>query len=64
MPLLGIQRRPWTATTLSPAFSAADANSLEIVSNTELAMSGKTPFLDCENRIEDSHGTRIRQTAR
>src|SRR5712672_2524227 len=41
MPLVGIQRRAWTATTLLPTFSAADANSLEIVSNIELATSSK-----------------------
>jgi hypothetical protein len=48
MPLVGIQRRAWTATTLTPAVSAADANSFEIVSIIELAMSGKTPFLNYE----------------
>jgi hypothetical protein len=53
MPLVGIQRRAWMATTLPPAFSAADANSLEIVSNIELAMFSKTPFLNCEYRIQD-----------
>jgi hypothetical protein len=41
MPLVGIQRRAWTATTLPPAFSAAAENSFEIVSSIELAMSGK-----------------------
>jgi hypothetical protein len=51
MPLVGIQRRAWTATTLLPTFSAADANSLEIVASIELAMSCKTPFLNCESRI-------------
>jgi hypothetical protein len=35
MPLVGIQRRAWTATTLPPTFSAADANSLEIVSRAD-----------------------------
>jgi hypothetical protein len=44
MPLVGIQRRAWTATTLPPTFSAAAANSLEIVSNIELLMSSKSPF--------------------
>jgi hypothetical protein len=43
MPLVGIQRRAW-ATTLPPAFSAADANSFEIVSNIELGMFRKTSF--------------------
>src|SRR6266567_9033287 len=64
MPLVGIQRRAWTATTLLPTFSAADANSLEIVSIIELAMSSKTPFLNCENRIEDKNLRRIRRMAR
>jgi len=64
MPLVGVQRRAWTATTLLPTFSAADANSLEIASSIELAMSSKTPFLNYESRIEDSNGRRIRQTAR
>jgi len=27
-------------------------------------MSSKTPFLNCENRIEDKNGRRIRQMAR
>jgi hypothetical protein len=27
-------------------------------------MSSKTPFWNCENRIEDSHGRRIRHMAR
>jgi hypothetical protein len=31
-----------------PTFSAADANSLEIVSSIELAMSSKTPFRNCK----------------
>jgi hypothetical protein len=44
MPLVGIQRRAWTATTLPPALSAADANSLDIVSNIELVMFSKNPF--------------------
>src|ERR1700726_2481751 len=64
MPLVGIQRRAWTATTLLPTLSAADANSFEIASSIELAMSSKTPFLNCENRIEDKNGRRIRQMAR
>ncbi len=64
MPLVGIQRRAWTATTLLPTFSPADANSLEIASSIELAMSRKTPFLNCESRIGDSDGRRIRQMAR
>src|SRR6266853_5164759 len=64
MPLVGIQRRAWTATTLLPTFSAADANSLEIVSSIEFAMSSKTPFLNCESRIEDGNGRRIPQMAR
>jgi len=29
-----------------------------------LAVSSKTPFLNCENRIEDENGRRIRQMAR
>src|SRR5579864_2551357 len=64
MPLVGIQGRAWTATTLLPTFSATDANLLEIVTSIELAMSSKTPFWNCENRIEDSHGRRIRHLAR
>jgi hypothetical protein len=48
MPLVGIERRAWTATTLAPAFSAAAANSFEIVSKIELVMFGKTPFLNYE----------------
>jgi hypothetical protein len=67
MPLVGIQRRAWTATTLSPAFSAADANSFDIVSNIELAIFSKNPFLDfltSEDRIEDKNGRRIRRMAR
>jgi hypothetical protein len=52
------------STTLLPTLSAADANSFEIVSSIELAMSSKTPFLNCENRIDDTHEIRIRQTAR
>jgi hypothetical protein len=67
MPLVGIQRRAWTATTLPPAFSAADANSFDIVSNIEVAMFSKNPFpdfLNSENRIEDKNGKRIRHMAR
>jgi hypothetical protein len=64
MPLVGIQRRAWTATTLPPALSAADANSFEIVSSIELAMFNETPFRSYENRIGVSNGTRIRQMAR
>jgi hypothetical protein len=44
MPLVGIQRRAWTATTLLPTFSAAAANSFEIVSIVELAMFNENPF--------------------
>src|ERR1700680_3287453 len=45
MPLVGIQRRAWTATTPPPAFSAADANSFEIVSKIELAIRINPLFL-------------------
>jgi hypothetical protein len=45
MPLVGIQRRAWTATTLPPTLSAAAANSFETVSKIELVMFGKAPFL-------------------
>jgi hypothetical protein len=52
MPLVGIQRRAWTATTLPPTLSAEAANSFEIVSEIELDMFGKTPFLNYEQDRE------------
>src|SRR5260370_26158558 len=64
MPLVGMQSRAGTSITQLPTFYAADANSLEIVSSIELSMSSKTPFWNCENRIEDNHGRRIRHMAR
>jgi hypothetical protein len=64
MPLVGIQRRAWTATTLLPTLSATAANSFEIVSNIELVMFNETPFRNYENRIEARNGKRISQMAR